>query len=162
WVIDHIFSDGHADRRRTGTTSEKWQVTEQTLASLTISVETILKWLRLLNIPEEIRQAHVAGKLAFTKALEIAKLNDRTQWESLLSETIEKNLSKRELQSRVKELKEAVKPKARSGKADKVIERMSVLHKRTKAASFWKDKDAVRKLEEKIAELENLLEVLDN
>lgn len=166
WVIDHIFSDGHADRRRTGASSEKWHVTEETLASLDISPETILKWLRLLNIPDEIRQAHIAGRLAFTKALEIAKLKDRSLWEPLLLEAVDKNLSKRELQKRVREQKDAAKSKAQKdqpNKAVKMIERMNAIHKLTKSPSFWKGKDeaAVRKVEEKINELEDLLEALE-
>ncbi|NEP19283.1 MAG: ParB/RepB/Spo0J family partition protein [Leptolyngbya sp. SIO4C1] len=161
WVIDHLNAEGHPDRRGTGSSSEEWQITKQTLEFLSLTIDTVLKWLRLLKIPDPIRQAHVEGKLAFTKALEIAKLKNENLWRPLLEEAIKQKLSKRAIIERVKEIKAEASPKPKRGKADKVINRMSAVQKRAqKASDFWKDKQAVSQLEEKLAEIEKLLESL--
>ncbi|MEM8804738.1 MAG: ParB/RepB/Spo0J family partition protein [Cyanobacteria bacterium P01_G01_bin.38] len=160
WVIDHISREGHHDRRGTGSATDEWKITEQTLNDLSISAETIHKWLRLLKVPEVIRQAHIEGKLDFTKALEISKLKDEKLWKPLLEEVIEQDLSKRAIIERVKTIKEEAKPKPKGRKAEKIINRISVVQRRAQRASFWKDKQAVSRLEEKLAELENLLESL--
>ena len=49
--------------------------------------------LRLLNLPEHILEVLRQGKIAYTKAIAIAKVKDEKRQEELLNEAIESNLS---------------------------------------------------------------------
>ncbi len=60
--------------------------------------------LPLLKLPDDILQALRAGQLAYTKAIELSKIKDEQQREKLLKESIELNLSLREIKEKIKQL----------------------------------------------------------
>lgn len=162
WVIDHLFSDGlMIQRDRSASISESWPTSEQTLDSLGVSIATMLKWMRLLSIPNEIKQAHLEGKLDFTKAIEIAKLNDANKRNELLQEAIAQNLTLREIQASVKELKSPKKTKKQI-KVQKLIDRASALSQWVEKAQFWEEPDKVAKFEELLMQLEEFRKSVGN
>ena len=175
WVIDHLFSDGRQYQRnqktgRTGATSEKWQTTTKpTLDELGVSIETIHRWLRLLTIPEDIRQAHLTGELAFIPTLEISKLQEdgatekrkaktkTERWRPLLKEAIEKKLSKSEIIARIKEIKAADSPKRQSW-GEKLLRQFGATYKRVQKSIDTLDKEKAGHLEALLKEIDALLE----
>ena len=161
WIIDHLFSDGlMIQRDRSASISERWPISEQTLNSLGVSIATMLKWMRLLSIPNEIKQAHLEGKLNFTKAIEIAKLKDENKRNALLHDAITQNLSLREIQSNVKELKSPKKKK--QNKSQKLIDRASKISKWVEKAQFWGEADKVAEFEELLRQLEEFRKSVGN
>ena len=178
WVIDHLFSDGRQYQRskkgnqigRSASTSEKWQlITKPTLDELRFSIDTVHRWLRLLTVPEDIRQAHLTGEMDLSPALEVARLqedektekrkakNKTERWRPLLEEAIEKKLSQRDIQKRVREIKAAEKPK-RQSQGEKLLGRFDATYKRVKKAIDTLDKDQASRLEEFLREIDALLE----
>lgn len=61
--------------------------------------------LPLLALPENVLEALRSGKIAYTKAAKIAKVNNETARASLLAEAIEKDLTSSQIQSRVRVLR---------------------------------------------------------
>lgn len=106
--------------------------------------------LPLLKLPEDILEALRAGKIEYTKAREIAKLEsleDRTQ---LLSDAIEMSLSLSEVRKQVL----ALKPKPES---HQLQSRLDTAYKQAKKSKVWEQPSQREKLESLLAELEALL-----
>jgi len=66
--------------------------------------------LPLLNLPDDIKTALREGKIAYTKAREIAKIKIDASRLTLLQEAVDKNLSLSEIRQWVKNLRTAVNP----------------------------------------------------
>ena len=174
WVIEHLFSDGRQHQRcqagRAGSTSEEWNtITEPTLKELGISIDVIHSWLRLLTIPEDIRQAHLENKLAYSIAIEIAKLQEdgdterrksktrSERWRPLLDEAIGKGLSKRDVIARVKQIKAAIKNK-KHVKSEKVLTQFETTFKRLQKMNDFLSESQTKRLQELLQEVNSLLD----
>jgi len=71
--------------------------------------------LPLLNLPNEVLAAIRSGKIAYTKALAIARVRDLTQRQTLLNQAIEEQLSLTQIRAWIKRLKQ--KPERQSPEA---------------------------------------------
>jgi len=60
--------------------------------------------LPLLKLPHDILSVLREGKIAYTKAISVSKIKDEQQRVELLKESIEQNLSVREIKERIKQL----------------------------------------------------------
>ena len=111
--------------------------------------------LPLLNLPEHILETLREGKVAYTKAKIIAKINDLTLQEKILEETIQEKLTTTDLKQRIKSLHiPENKQKEKS-----LYDRFDVTYKQVrKQKGLWKDSKKKRKLESLLKQLEKLLD----
>jgi ParB family chromosome partitioning protein len=107
--------------------------------------------LPLLNLPPEILDAIRCGRIAYTKALAIARIKDRTQRLALLDQTIADNLSLNQIRACIKE----IKPRPES-ESPKVL--LTTLHRRLLKAKVWEDPQRWAQAQALLAELEALLD----
>jgi ParB family chromosome partitioning protein len=56
----------------------------------------------LLNLPEDVLEDYNAGKLAYTKAIELGRIEDDTTRKELLTETVNQGLTLSELKKRIR------------------------------------------------------------
>lgn len=114
--------------------------------------------LPLLNLPEDVLNVLRQGELTYTKAKEIAKLEEN-QRQKLMEETINKELSLREIKKRVQEIKPRIQEdQHEAGQnilAQKLME-MANLAKST-ASSNWEDNSKKEEIEVLISKIERIL-----
>ena len=131
------------------------EIIEQVFAEVTSMswASFVANRLPLLKLPNIILDALREGKIAYTKAIAIAKVKDEKQRDDLLTEAIESNLSLKQIKERIKQLQgkpeELESPKQRVNKLVKDINKSKLWEKEPKK---WQ---RVSKLIEKI---ESLLE----
>jgi ParB family transcriptional regulator, chromosome partitioning protein len=111
--------------------------------------------LPLLNLPEDILEALRAGKIEYTKAKEIAKLESEEDRQQLLSDAIEVSLSFSEIHKKVLEKK----PKSSD---NQLQTRLETAYKQAKKSKVWSNPNKQKKLESLLAELEALLSTESN
>jgi ParB family transcriptional regulator, chromosome partitioning protein len=112
--------------------------------------------LPLLNLPEDVLQVLRQGKIEYTKAKAISKLEQAKQRKVLIQEAITNNWSLTEIKSRIKEIQKessniAVIPTGKQLQAS-----LSSLSKLKSDA--WNDKKKQKELAKILAELEALLQ----
>lgn len=108
--------------------------------------------LPLLNLPNEILDALRCGKIAYTKALAIARVKDETQRQTLLDRTIEENLSLNQIRARIK----VIKPKPELQSPEVLV---TTLHRRLLKAKLWEDPQRWTQAQALLSQLEALLTV---
>lgn len=106
--------------------------------------------LPLLKLPTEILEAIRAGKIAYTKALVIARLKDETERQVLLTEAITSQLSLVQIKQRIKALMQ-ISP------SPSLKQRMKSATKKLYTAKCWDDPTKQKKLERLLSEIESLL-----
>jgi ParB family transcriptional regulator, chromosome partitioning protein len=107
--------------------------------------------LPLLNLPKEILEALRAGKIEYTKAKAIARINDQETRIQLLEEAIASSLSLSQIQELVKAEQE---PKQQS----ELKTRFDSTYKQAKKAKkLWNDVKRRKQLESLLAKLEKLI-----
>jgi ParB family chromosome partitioning protein len=110
--------------------------------------------LPLLNLPKEILEALRQGKIAYTKAIAIARVKDELARKSLLTEVIEQGLSLAQIRERVASIA-AIK---QVGKQPLPLEeRTRNVVRRFQKAKIWQDPKKQKKLEKLLAQMESLL-----
>lgn len=105
-VVNLIQVKGHHRRQAGGNVSPNaiLEKIKNTLSHYNIQLETFrTKYLPLLNLPDELREAHLSGTLGYNHALEINKVKDSAKRQLLLKEAIERKLSVRKIKEQVKE-----------------------------------------------------------
>lgn len=107
--------------------------------------------LPLLNLPQEILTALRSGKIAYTKALVIAKVKDEQARGSLLAETIEDNLSLSKIKERIAQL-ESKEEKA----SDSIPFRLKTAYQKVKKSKVWENPQKRKQLEKLLSQLEAL------
>jgi ParB family transcriptional regulator, chromosome partitioning protein len=108
--------------------------------------------LPLLNLPNEILDALRCGKIAYTKALAIARVKDEIQRQTLLDRTIEENLSLNQIRARIK----VIKPKPELQSPEVLV---TTLHRRLLKAKLWEDPQRWTQAQALLSQLEALLTV---
>jgi ParB family transcriptional regulator, chromosome partitioning protein len=108
--------------------------------------------LPLLNLPNEILDALRCGKIAYTKALTIARVKDEIQRQTLLDRTIEENLSLNQIRARIK----VIKPKPELLSPEVLV---TTLHRRLLKAKLWEDPQRWTQAQALLSQLEALLTV---
>lgn len=107
--------------------------------------------LPLLNLPEEVLNAIRCGKIAYTKAIAIARVKDDHQRQTLLDRAIEDNLSLNQIRAYIKSIKPQAEPKS-----PRVL--VTTLHQRLLKAKLWEDPQRWTQAKELFSQLEALLE----
>ncbi|OWY63705.1 chromosome partitioning protein ParB [cyanobacterium TDX16] len=108
-------------------------------------------YLPLLRKPSEVLEAIRAGRIEYTKGLEIAKEKDPTNRRLLLEAAINERLS-------LSAIRERMKPVAPSGVEPTLQHRFADTYKRVKQAKVWHDPKKAKELEKLLARLELLIQ----
>lgn len=106
--------------------------------------------LPLLNLPSNILSALGSGRIEYTKAKEIAKIESESEREKLLEEAIAQNLTLSQIRERVK----AFKPPTERAPLQT---RMEATYKLAKKSKVWDNPKKREKLESLLAEIEALI-----
>ncbi|MBD1865179.1 MULTISPECIES: ParB/RepB/Spo0J family partition protein [Trichocoleus] len=116
--------------------------------------------LPLLNLPADILQALRQGKLEYTKARAIARIQDEQKRQEILEEAIAQNLSLAQIKERVASLKTASAESTSSTQHSlkSVLDNAYRLSKRSKV---WNNSKKQKRLEKLLTELENLFSEAD-
>jgi ParB family transcriptional regulator, chromosome partitioning protein len=115
--------------------------------------------LPLLNLPEDVLEVLRQGKIEYTKARAIARLNDDKQRKSLLKVAVAEDLSLSQIKEKIAKLKTA-EAKGKGGSADKVAtyqQRMKDVYSKVKKVKSWDDPEKQQEFEELLEKLEKLL-----
>lgn len=108
--------------------------------------------LPLLNLPTHILDAINQGKIAYSKARMIARVEEYDQQVQLLKEAIDKDLSASQIKEKIKLLK----PLAQQ---DDLYQRVNQTYKKMqKTKSLWSNQRKRKKLESLLGQLEKLLD----
>jgi ParB family chromosome partitioning protein len=128
------------------------ELVKETFASLGLMTwESFVKnRLPLLNLPDDVLIELRQGKIAYTKAKVIARLKNETTRQELLKATISENLSLTQIQSRLK-------AKLPTSDTNKRKEHLEGTIRRIKQIRVWEDQHKWNRLEEILAQVEELL-----
>ncbi|MBD2018524.1 ParB/RepB/Spo0J family partition protein [Microcoleus sp. FACHB-53] len=107
--------------------------------------------LPLLNLPSEILEALQTGKIAYTKAIAIARVKDDEVRQSLLEEAIEQDLPLRQIRQRIKAIQFRSESKSPSSQFDATTRRL-------RAAKPWENPKKWKRVQELLEELEFIIE----
>jgi ParB family transcriptional regulator, chromosome partitioning protein len=108
----------------------------------------------LLALPDDILEVLRQGSLEYTKAMLISKVKDATKRQTLLSETLEQDLSVAVLRQRVRQTT-ALKPQA--SKSPAFYDQATKIAKRLRKPVFSKDPHKHERLKGLLDDLEQLL-----
>ena len=118
--------------------------------------------LPLLKLPSDVLNELRTGSIQYTKAREVAKIEDSKSRQSLLSEIASSNMSLREIRERVKEGKKSKLPKngqqAETVQSELFIKRITGIQSKAKQSNVWADKSRIKKLESLLNELEAFID----
>jgi ParB family chromosome partitioning protein len=128
------------------------ELVKETFASLGLMTwESFVKnRLPLLNLPHDVLVELRQGKIAYTKAKVIARLKNETTRQELLKATISENLSLTQIQS-------WLKAKLPTSDTNKRKEHLEGTIRRIKQIRVWEDQHKWNRLEELLAQIEELL-----
>jgi ParB family transcriptional regulator, chromosome partitioning protein len=141
---------GKVTRRNSG--REGAEIVEQVFTKLgRMNWQSFIRTrLPLLRKSDDILTALRAGRIEYTKALEIAKLESESDRKELLSDAIELSLSLAEIQKQVK----AKRP---TPEIHQLQSRLESTYKKAKQLKVWEKAEKREKLESLLAELEALI-----
>lgn len=108
--------------------------------------------LPLLNIPNDVLAAYSAGKLQYTKAVELGRVGDEALRQKLLSETIELELSLAELKARIRP---ATSPRTVTDRIEKIRGQIKGINQKSVSKL---SKEQRQQLKKTIEDLEILLQ----
>ena len=114
--------------------------------------------LPLLELPQEVRAALQEGRLEYTKARVIARVEDETFRRELLGETVEAGLSLTDVRKRVKDRQVQAKPEGQDTR-ERLLSRTRRVSEAFKASPALQHKTKLKKVERLLTELEQLLEL---
>ncbi|NJM99843.1 MAG: ParB/RepB/Spo0J family partition protein [Phormidesmis sp. RL_2_1] len=117
--------------------------------------------LPLLKLPIDVLEELRTGSIQYTKAREVAKIQDSEARQSLLREVIASNMPLREIRDHIKESKStASSPSAKkeSAPSDLFIKRIASIQVKAKQSNIWSNKSRTEKVKSLLAELEALID----
>ncbi|MFN6498753.1 MAG: ParB/RepB/Spo0J family partition protein [Nostoc sp. DedQUE01] len=109
--------------------------------------------LPLLNLPQDVLETLRRGEIEYTKARIIAQIKDENQRQKLLAETLQRNLSVRDIKNYIK-ANQPLKP----FQSHTLPNRMKETYQRVKQAKVWEDSKKAKTLEKLLEQIEALLE----
>ncbi|NJO94562.1 MAG: hypothetical protein HC820_09985 [Hydrococcus sp. RM1_1_31] len=109
--------------------------------------------LPLLKLPQEILEALQTGKIAYTKALAIARVKDEQLRRTLLEEAISSNLSLSQIKERIQSLQQ----KSESN-SDALPQRLKITYQQINKSKIWEDPKKRKQLEKILNQLETLIQ----
>jgi ParB family chromosome partitioning protein len=152
-VIKIIRTEGHTDARNSAVPSEHITNIIEILGSFGVDLQNFrVRWLRTLDMPEDLKQAHMENKLGYNKVLQLARIEDEEQRIALTARAVNENMSLRELTAEVKQL-----VSGRRGKSDLLVNRIRKLTRNMQSLKIPKTGEKRRYLENLIEELEQAL-----
>lgn len=110
----------------------------------------VLKW------PQDVLSWVRQGKLAYTKASAIARVQDAAQRQNLLRETVAEDLSLTDLKAKIKDLKAEVHSKTKQ-REPLLKQRFEATYQQAKCSKVWTDPTKKDELESLLHRLEQLL-----
>ena len=156
-VIHIIRTEGHTDARRSASPSEHISSIIEILDGFGIDLQTFRsKWLRTLDMPEDLKQAHLRDNLSYNKALQLARIENEAQRQALTAQTICKNLSLRDLTVEVKRLLARDEKK----RPEPLVTRIKKVTRSVQSKTIPKTGEKRKQLEKLIEELEQTLNEL--
>lgn len=118
--------------------------------------------LPLLKLPNDILKELRAGSIQYTKAREVAKIQNPKSRKSLLRKIIASDLSLREIRERVKDAKRIApvkaEKKAEASQSDLFVKRIANIQSKAKQSKVWSNKSRIKKLESLLNELEAFID----
>lgn len=118
--------------------------------------------LPLLKLPNDILKELRAGSIQYTKAREVAKIQNPKSRKSLLRKIIASDLSLREIRERVKDAKRIApvkaEKKAEASQSDLFVSRIANIQSKAKQSKVWSNKSRIKKLESLLNELEAFID----
>ncbi|MEL4896563.1 ParB/RepB/Spo0J family partition protein [Crocosphaera sp. Alani8] len=163
-VISYLNRLDHSQRGNLKSKNEEFQSAHNVMGKqeineifefLGLTWQSFLKnRLPLLKLPNDILETLRAGKIAYTKAKMIAKIEDESTRKSLLEESITLNWSLSQIRERINQLNLT----STDASIDTPQKRISDVTKRLKKSQVWKDTKKWRKAENLLKKLEALLE----
>ena len=156
-LVKLIQSEGHHRKKSGGNVSPTPELgkIEQILNHFGIQLETFrTKNLRVLNLPEDVKQAHLEGKVSSSLALEIGKLVNDEDRTTLLEDAIDQDLSAREVKQRVKTLRDSSQS-SESQAGDTLKNELTQSFNKLKQRETWKKLNA--KQRKKLERVKTLL-----
>lgn len=112
--------------------------------------------LPLLKLPEAILDAVQQGKIAYTKAQTIARLQDQDDRLSLLQDAIAENLTLSQIKERIKLLQQQSQSQPET--ASTLKQRIDTTLRRFKQSKLWDDPRKIKQLEKLLAQIEAFLD----
>ncbi len=109
--------------------------------------------LPLLKLPEDVLEALRQGKLAYTKAKEIARIKDGERRQMVLQTAIAENLSLAEIRARLAEFLTKPQPTATPSPQ----QRFKAVAQQVSKSNAWNDPKKSKQLEKLLAQLEAML-----
>lgn len=109
--------------------------------------------LPLLNLAKDILDALMKGELEYTKARTIALIKNEEQRRELLTETVQENLSVREIKKRI-----AAIQTPKSSVPNVLPNRMQEVYRRVKQAKVWEEPKKAKALEKLLGQIEALMD----
>lgn len=110
--------------------------------------------LPLLNLPGELLEALRQGKIAYTKAIAIARLKNQQERQSLLEEVLIQDLSLNQIRERIASMTTA---KLEINQLPPLEYRTKDVISRFQKAKVWRDPTKQKKLEKLLVQIEGLL-----
>jgi ParB family transcriptional regulator, chromosome partitioning protein len=107
--------------------------------------------LPLLNLPADILDAIRCGRIAYTKALAIARIKDETQRQAMLDQAIDQNLSLAQIRAAIRN----TRPKSEQSSPKAFV---TTLHRRLVKAKLWEDPQRWAAAQALLTQLEALLD----
>ena len=133
--------------------NEKKQLIEEVFGNVVrLSVESFRTHrIPLLNLPEDILEVLRGGKIEYTKAKAIARVNDEAARKQLLEDAITNSLSLSQIRELIKELKPAQQQSELKTRFDTTYKQMK------KSKQLWQDPKKKKKLASLLSQLEKLI-----
>ena len=135
--------------------NEQTEIVETLFSSLGLTWKSFVETrLPLLNLPDNVLNSLRQGKIAYTKAQAIAKIEAPQQRQQLLDEAIANNLSLNQIKERIKQLKQTPTPTTTElTPQQRIKQTLSRLNK----TKIWEDSRKKKKLERLLQQLEDLM-----
>ena len=118
--------------------------------------------LPLLKLPIDVLEKLRVGAIQYTKAREVAKIEDSEARQGLLNEVIASDMPLREIRERIKEAKLVGSSQAEKAvevaRSDSFIKRMAGIQAKVKHSNVWNDKNQIKKIESLLTELETFID----
>lgn len=159
-AITIVRSEGHPDKSRSNVApSEEFEHILSVLAAFNIELQTFrTKNLRTLDLPDELKEAHLTKGLSYLSALELSKVKDEESRTALLKEVLAERLSFREVKKRVQEGVTTKEKGARLPDEPSLFERFEdSLKKAKKAKKFFESPQKKKRLERLLRDFDALL-----
>jgi ParB family transcriptional regulator, chromosome partitioning protein len=112
--------------------------------------------LPLLKLPQEILEALQTGKIAYTKALSIAKVKDESERKALLDEALALDLSLSQIKEKIQLLN--AQSQSKLEEEQQLSNRLTQLTRKLKKARIGSDPQKRQQLEDLLGQIEALLE----